>query len=175
MGVSDRLAWAAGVLDPRPGERVLEVGSGYGVLVSLVSTRGAEVVALDRSATMTAAAARRNAAAVDAGRVRPVTASLTEAALNGRFDAVVSFNVRAFWTPPVPEWDVVERLLATGGRVVVAWSVMDGGAADPVRDAADPVHDAVRRLAGDRGLAVTAEHRAATTPYPLVALELRRG
>jgi cyclopropane fatty-acyl-phospholipid synthase-like methyltransferase len=167
VAVSDRLAWAAAVLDPQPGERVLEVGSGHGVLVSLVAQRGAEVVAVDRSATMTAAAARRNAAAVDAGRVRPVTASLTEAALDGPFDAVVSFNVRAFWTPPAPEWDAVGRLLTRGGRVVVAYSLMDG-------DAADPVCDVVRRLAEDRGLAVTAEHRAATTPYPSAALELRR-
>jgi SAM-dependent methyltransferase len=122
---SARLAWAADVVAPRPGERVLEVGCGHGVLVSLLVDRlsGGEVVAVDRSPTMVAAATRRNQAAVDAGRVRLSAALLTDAPLDpAGFDAVVSFNVRAFWTPPAPEWDVVRRVLQPGGRAVVAYS-----------------------------------------------------
>ena len=59
---SDRLVWAAAVVDPAPGERVLEVGCGHGVLVSLLAERigTGQVVAVDRSPTMIAAAARRN-------------------------------------------------------------------------------------------------------------------
>jgi SAM-dependent methyltransferase len=166
VGVSDRLAWAATVVDPRPGDRVLEVGCGHGVLVDLLAGCGAEVVGVDRSATMIAAAARRNQAVVAAGRVRLLTGPLVDVAPDGPFDAVVSFNVRAFWTPPAPEWDVAARVLAAGGRAVVAFSVMAAGDDDRVREA-------VERLGGERGLAVTAVHRAATSPYPSVALELR--
>jgi SAM-dependent methyltransferase len=166
---SARLAWAADVVAPRPGERVLEVGCGHGVLVALLAERldGGEVVAVDRSPTMIAAATRRNRAAVDAGRVRLAAAVLTDADLGQpRFDAVVSFNVRAFWTPPAPEWDVVRRVLQPGGRAVVAYSVMtpDGHAA---------IEGAVSDLAGRRGLRITAVHRAPTEPIESAAIELR--
>jgi SAM-dependent methyltransferase len=126
------------------------------------------VVGIDRSATMTAAAGRRNHAAVDAGTVRLTTARLTDAGLEGQvFDVVVSFNVRAFWTPPAPDWDLVDRVLAPGGRVVVAFSVMGVGADVPIREA-------VGRLAGQRGLQVVGMHRGATSPIESMALELRR-
>ena len=125
------------------------------------------MVGVDRSATMTAAAARRNATAVAAGRVRLDTGPLLEVPLDGSFDAVVAFDVRAFWTPPAPEWDAVAEVLAPAGRVVVALSVMDEGAADRATDA-------VGRLAGSRGLVVHGVRRGATRRYPSVAVELRR-
>jgi cyclopropane fatty-acyl-phospholipid synthase-like methyltransferase len=159
--------WAAAVVDAGPGERVLEVGSGHGVLVDLLAAQGADVVGVDRSATMTAAAARRNVAAVAERRVRLLTGPLTEVAPAGPFDVVVSFDVRAFWTPPAPEWDVVAGALAPGGRVLVAFSVMADG--DDGR-----VADAVARLAAPRGLTVVAQHRGATRRFPSVAVELRR-
>ena len=163
---SGRLAWAAQVVDPRRGERVLEIGCGHGVLVDLVAAAGADVVGVDRSAVMTAAAVRRNAAAVDGGRVHLLTGSLVDVPLDGRFDAVVAFDVRALWTPPAPEWDVVAAVLAPAGRVVVAFSVMD-------EDAAEGIADAVERLAADRGLVPHRRHRTATGRYPSAAVELR--
>ena len=146
---------------------MLEVGCGHGVLVDLVAGAGADVVGVDRSATMTADAARRNAAAVAAGRVQLRTGRLLEVLLEGRFDAVVCFDVRAFWTPPAAEADAVEAVLAAAGRVVVAFSVMD-------EDATAPTLKTVERLAGSRGLVRHALHRAATGRYDSVAVELRR-
>ena len=166
MGASDRLAWAATVVDPRPGERVLEVGCGHGVLVDLLATRGADVVGVDRSATMTAAAARRNERAIAEGRVRLLPGPLLDVVPDGPFDVVVSFNVRAFWTPPAPEWDAVARVLTPEGRVLVAFSVMAEGAERTVIDTAT-------RMAARRGLTAVAQHRGRTEPYPSIVLELR--
>ena len=168
MANSERLRWAAELVAPSPGDRILEVGCGHGVLVSLLAERLATgvVVGVDRSATMVATASRRNETAVQEGRVRLLAAPLLDADLDGQeFDVVVSFNVRAFWTPPAPEWDVVARVLSPTGRALVAFSLMDG-------DVPAAVVDGLRRLAGERGLAVTALHRGTTRPYPSAAVEL---
>ncbi|SOE04072.1 class I SAM-dependent methyltransferase [Blastococcus haudaquaticus] len=170
MPASERLAWTAEVVGVSPSDRVLEVGCGHGVLVSLLAERLTDgvVIGVDRSATMIATAARRNRAAVDAGRVRLAAAVLTAADLDSSsFDLVVSFNVRAFWTPPAPEWDVVDRILSPGGRVFVAFSVMKAGS-----DA--QITEAVERLAGERGLVCAAVHRGGTSPMESVAVELHR-
>ncbi len=166
-GTSARLSWMAGVVAPVPGERVLEVGCGHGVLVDLLATAGCDVLAVDRSPTMVAATARRNAAAVAAGRVRVQAASLLDADPGSRpVDAVVCVDVRAFWTPPAPEWDVVARVLAPGGRVVVGFSVMRPGADREIAAA-------VERLAAPRRLRVTGLHRGGAAPIPWAAVELR--
>ncbi len=168
MADSERLRWAADLVAPSAQDRVLEVGCGHGVLVALLAGRlgTGVVVGVDRSPTMVAAATKRNLTAVDEGRVRLQAATLGDADLDGQeFDVVVSFNVRAFWTPPAPEWDVVARVLSPRGRVLVAFSLMGG-------EVPSTVTDAVRRLAGDRGLSLTAVHRGATTPYASAAIEL---
>ncbi|SNR72809.1 class I SAM-dependent methyltransferase [Blastococcus mobilis] len=170
MRASEGLAWMADVVAPSGADRVLEVGCGHGVLVSPLAARlsGGLVVGVDRSPTMIATAARRNRQAIEAGRVRLTTATLIEADLGPRkFDLVVSFDVRAFWTPPAAEWDVVDRVLAPGGRAVVAWSVMAPGAASSIEEA-------VRRLAGARGLLPVGVHRGRTAPMESVAVELTR-
>jgi SAM-dependent methyltransferase len=167
---SERLRWAADLVAPSPADRVLEVGCGHGVLVALLAERldAGLVVGVDRSPTMIAAASRRNGTALEEGRVRLQAARLVDADLEGQeFDVVVSFDVRAFWTPPAPEWDVVDRVLSPQGKVFVGFSLMDG-------DVPPAVIEGVRRLAGNRGLSLTAVHRGATRPYPAAALELRR-
>ena len=169
VAASARLTWAAGVVAPQPGERVLEVGCGHGVLVALLAARAGEVLAIDRSPRMITAARRRNRAAVEAGRVRLQAAPLRDAELGPRpFDVVVSFDVRAFHDPAQEAtWDVVSRVLAPGGRVVVAFSVMRPGAEDDVVAT-------VTRLAGSRGLVVSAVHRGRTAPFESAAVEVRR-
>ncbi len=170
MAPSDRLSWAADLVAPTPTYRVLEVGCGHGVLLSLMAERLTTGVAVgvDRSATMVEAAGRRNRGAVDSGKVRLTAARLTDVEFGDEaFDVVVSFNVRAFWTPPAPEWDVVDRVLAPGGRVFVAFSVMGPGADVPIEAA-------VRRLGGERGLLLAGVHHGRTAPIASAALELCR-
>lgn len=120
--VPDRFAWAMDVMRIQPTDRVLEVGSGRGVAAALVGERldGGYVLGLDRSATMTAAARRRNEARVAAGVVQLRTLPLADADLApSSFDVVFAFNVSLFWTPPAAELAVVVRALAPGGRLFV--------------------------------------------------------
>ncbi len=168
---SARLRWAAEVAAPRPGDRVLEVGCGHGVLLDLLAARVTDglVVGLDRSATMTAAAAARTRAAAGAGRVRLQTAALLAADLpDAAFDVVVAVHVGAFWRPPAQEYGTVRRVLSDGGRLVLVTQPLQ-----PER--ADALAGRVAALAAPHGLAVRAVHTAPTPPRPSIAVELGPG
>jgi ubiquinone/menaquinone biosynthesis C-methylase UbiE len=111
--VSERLQAIVDLLGIHPDDRVLEIGRGHGVAATLVCERGARLTAVDRSPKMIAAAARRNAAFVDAGRAEFLLGSLEELDLGDRrFDKIFAVRVRAF------EPRLVERWLAPGGRIV---------------------------------------------------------
>jgi SAM-dependent methyltransferase len=116
-GASERLVWAVGVLDVAPGDRVLEVGCGHGVAVSLVCERLAHgrITAVDRSPRMIEMARRRNAAWAD--RVRFVAATIEEADLGDEvYDKVFAVHVAALQRPG-PALDVVRARLAAGGSL----------------------------------------------------------
>jgi trans-aconitate methyltransferase len=83
---SPRLAWAVEQIDVQPADRVLEVGCGHGVAVTLICERlhDGTVVGVDRSPTLIRAATNRNTAHVAAGRARFLHASLHEATAPAR-------------------------------------------------------------------------------------------
>jgi cyclopropane fatty-acyl-phospholipid synthase-like methyltransferase len=112
-------------LDVQSEDRVLELGYGHGVAVTLICERLTEgrVVALDRSPKMTAAASRRNADHVESGRATILTTSLQDAELgDALFDKVLALHF-----PPLqrdePARDLAkvrDHLARDGARYVVA-------------------------------------------------------
>jgi SAM-dependent methyltransferase len=121
---SERFVWAVDTLAPDPADRVLEIGCGHGVAVSLVGTRLAsgQITAIDRSQKMIEMAARRNREHIAAGRARLKTVALGHADLgNERFDKVFAFNVAPFWLQPTRALGIVRQHLAPGGAVYLFW------------------------------------------------------
>jgi SAM-dependent methyltransferase len=105
---SARQAWAVEQLDVQPEDRVLELGCGHGVAVSLICERlaGGTVVAIDRSAKMTAAATKRNAQYVESGRATILTATLQGADLgDAQFNKVLAVHY-----PPLQRGDAGPEL-----------------------------------------------------------------
>lgn len=100
------LSW----LDPKPGERILDLGCGDGALTARIAASGAEIVGVDASEDMVAAARERglDAQVVD-GRALSVDAE---------FDAVFS-NAALHWMGQADDVIAgVTRALKPGGRFV---------------------------------------------------------
>ncbi len=119
--VSERLRRVVDELALRPQDRVLEIGCGHGVAATLVLDRldGGRLTAVDRSATMVAAAARRNAAAVAAGTAEFLVMALEALDLGDRrFDVVFAVRVGLFHREPERARALVAPHLAPGGRVL---------------------------------------------------------
>ncbi|ATY15001.1 class I SAM-dependent methyltransferase [Amycolatopsis sp. AA4] len=115
-----RNRWAVRLLDVQPSERVLELGCGPGVAVAALADRAALVVGVDHSAVMIRQARHRNRAAVRAGRVRLVCASVEHLSLaEGPFDAALAVNTLGMWPAPVARLWELGRLLCSGGRVAL--------------------------------------------------------
>jgi len=121
---SERFVWAVDTLALDPADRVLEVGCGQGVAVSLVCerlTRG-RITAIDRSRNMIEMAARRNREHVATGRAVLKVAALEQLDCDDeRFDKVFAFNVAPFWLQPKEALGTVGRMLSRAGAVYIFW------------------------------------------------------
>jgi trans-aconitate methyltransferase len=108
--VSDLGSPVLELLAPKPGERILDLGCGDGVLTKKIADLGCEVVAIDSSAAF-----------IDSARKLGLAAHVIDAVslpYNGEFDAVFS-NAVLHWIKQADEMIAgVYRSLRSGGRFV---------------------------------------------------------
>ena len=103
-----------GLLDPRSGERVLDLGCGNGTLTAHMATCGCNVLGVDRDAGFVKATRQRGLSALQADVRRLVGPELAA----GSFDGVFS-NAVLHWIPEAATVVAnVRRLLRDGGRFV---------------------------------------------------------
>ena len=143
---SERFVWAVDTLDVRPTDRVLEVGCGHGVAVSLVCERltTGTINAIDRSPKMIAMATRRNREHVDAGKAVLEAIALEDADLGDRrFEKVFAFNVAPFWQQPQAALGAVREHLARDGAVYLFWDARHF-APERARDLGNELADRLR-------------------------------
>lgn len=108
--VADLAAPLVDVLAPQPGERILDLGCGDGVLSAEIAAAGADVIGIDASPEMVAAARGRR---IDARCGRGETLDAV-----GDFDAVFS-NAALHWMEDLDAvFAGVARALRPGGRFV---------------------------------------------------------
>ena len=167
---SERIAYAVDVLDVQPRDRLLELGCGHGVAVTLVCERldGGSVTAIDRSAKMIAAARKRNAAQVEAG-----TASLVESSLDAvdlgddRFDKVFGIHYPPLLRgDPARELAVIRDRLAPGGTVHVIFQPF-------TTDQVDVTIERVTAGLDANGFRVERVDRRAASPAAVVSVVAR--
>src|SRR5687768_8531099 len=143
---SERLAWAVDTLEVRPADRMLEVGCGHGVAVSLICERltSGTITAIDRSPKMIEMARRRNRAHVEAGRAVLEAIALEDADFGAlRFDKVFAFNVAPFWLQPQAALGAIQKHLSRKGAVYVFWDARHS-APERARHLGDELSDRLR-------------------------------
>jgi SAM-dependent methyltransferase len=128
-----RNAWAVGLLDVQPDDRVLEIGFGPGIAIGELARRATNgiVCGVDHSEVMLRQASRRNATAVRAGRVdlRLGTAERLPV-FEGPFDKMLAVNSLMFWDDPVARLKELRDLLRPGGRIAIAFQPRGPGSTD---------------------------------------------
>lgn len=147
LEASARLAWAVDTLDPKPDDRLLEVGCGHGVAVTLVSRRleTGTIIGIDRSEKMIAAATRRNRPHVDADRAFLLCTQFPDTGLEPPFDTVFAAHVNVFWRKPGPALAEVRRLLRPGGRLYLFWQSPSWDPGFDKHGFADPIAETLTR------------------------------
>jgi SAM-dependent methyltransferase len=117
-----RNRWAVSLMDVQPTDRVLEIGFGPGIAIREIALRASrgQVVGIDRSSVMCAQAARRNAAAIRAGRVALRTASIDDLPGCDRpFDKILAVNNMGMWPEPALRLKELAGHLRGGGLVSI--------------------------------------------------------
>lgn len=143
VSTPERQQWAVETMAIEPDDRLLEIGCGRGVAVSLICQRltTGKVTAIDRSATMVRLASERNAAHVAAGKVEFRAVDLDSADLPEKsFDKIFAVNVSFFWLGTKPsQIDRVKRLLVPGGTLYVFNEPPTPATANAIGDKAEAV------------------------------------
>lgn len=154
-------ALAFDMLAVRPGERVLEIGFGGGMLLAKLLGAGAQVVGVDRSDAMRARAARRFGPDLASGRLALHVASVERLPLdNGGVDQACSVNAIYFWPDLPGAIGELARVLRSGGGLLLCFQTPDavrrwpghrhGFHAHEVEAVAAAMREAGLSLAGER-------------------------
>ena len=117
--VPRRLLHAVELIEVQPADRLLELGCGGGVAVTLVCERldDGTITAIDRSATQVERAKRRNEEHIASGKAAIHVAEVADAP-GGPYDKVFAVNVNLFWTGPASrELQRIRAAVAPGGAL----------------------------------------------------------
>jgi ubiquinone/menaquinone biosynthesis C-methylase UbiE len=125
--------WTVSLLEIKLTDDILEIGFGAGRAIELAAAQASSghITGIDLSQAMVRAASRRNARAIQAGRValrRGDATTLPFAA--AQFDKILSIHTFYFWPDPFHTLSEIFRVLKSGGRVALTLSTGKEGSTE---------------------------------------------
>lgn len=120
--IPERIWWAVETLDVQPADVILEIGCGRGFAIAPICEKltSGRIIAIDRSAKMTADASNANARHIESGKASIVHCDLLDTDLADRqFDKIFLFNLNVFWMDPFEELRTIRRLLKPDGKFYI--------------------------------------------------------
>jgi ubiquinone/menaquinone biosynthesis C-methylase UbiE len=122
--------WAIGLMKVEPRDRVLDIGCGSGSAVSLLAESASEgfVAGVDYSKDMVALAAKRNAEAVERGRVLIQHGDAMALPYEDEtFDKVSGIETFYFWPDALRGLQEAYRVLKSGGQIAITLEMSKEG------------------------------------------------
>ena len=122
-------AWVAGLLEVRPGDAVLELGFGPGVIIQRLAgmAPSGRVAGVDQSQEMLAQASARNATAIQSKRVDLSCGSVEDLPFaDNTFDKVIAINSMQVWPDAMLGLREVRRVMKPGARIALGFTGYSG-------------------------------------------------
>lgn len=120
--IASRFIWALDLLNVQPSDRILEIGCGHGVAVSVIGDLldQGKITGIDRSFEMVELARQKNRAHLKSGKavIQPVSLDRADFG-HERFDRVFAINVSLFEQQADRGLDIIRDALVPGGRLFV--------------------------------------------------------
>ena len=131
----DRLlpAWVVELLNIKPSDTVLEIGSGPGIGLEFAAAKAYQglVVGVDPSDTMLDMAYRRNRTQIEAEHIELHRGFVDRLPfVDATFEKAMTMNSLHLWPDPVAGLREVRRTLRKGGRIAVAFTRFSYTSAD---------------------------------------------
>lgn len=165
---AERFRHVIDFMEPRPDDRLLEIGCGNGVSVAMICDLLADghITAIDRSRKMIERAVARNAAHIAAGKAALLAGALNDAPLSGPFGKVFAVNVNVFWMKPARELARVKALLAPGGSLFLFYQ-------PPAGTDVAALQEKLRRNLEEAGLKVARAAQTSTSAIVTSCMEAK--
>lgn len=120
--IASRFIWALELLDIQPNDRILEIGCGHGVAISVIGDLldQGKIIGIDRSFDMVELARQKNRDHLKSGKavIQPVSLDRADFG-HQRFDRIFAINVSLFEQQADRGLDIIREALAPGGCLFV--------------------------------------------------------